>query len=179
VRRHPPADGVPWFREGTLPVPAVRVDQRTVLASPDAPAGPAASSCGLDARVSWPGQKAGLDRQVARLTWRAAGAGGRVVLAGYRDRPGRMNTGLAGAALSAHGRRVVVPGDGEAGDDLVRDMVGVLTSFCARLDGRGPAGNRALRAAGCARRDAGPRAVFAENVGGRGHDAGVMTEEGA
>jgi putative resolvase len=71
-----------WFREGTLPVPAVRVNQRTVLASPDAPAGPAASSYGLHARVSLPGQKAGLDRQVARLTWRAAGAGGRVVLAG-------------------------------------------------------------------------------------------------
>jgi putative resolvase len=33
-----------WFREGTLPVPAVRVNHGTVLVSPDAPAGPAAQA---------------------------------------------------------------------------------------------------------------------------------------
>jgi hypothetical protein len=35
----------------------------------------------------------------------------------------------------------------------------VLTSFCARLYGRRPAGNRALKAVGCAQRDIGPQAV--------------------
>ncbi len=35
---------------------------------------------------------------------------------------------------------------GEGTDDLVRDMVDVLTSFCARLDGRRGAPNRARRA---------------------------------
>jgi putative resolvase len=68
-----------WFREGTLPVPAVRVNQRTVLVSPGAPAGPAAWSYGLYARVSSYGYKADLGRQVARLTSWAAGAGGLVV----------------------------------------------------------------------------------------------------
>ena len=57
-----------------------------------------------------------------------------------------MNTELAGAALAAHGRRLVVVDDGEVTDDLVRDMIEVLTWFCARLYSHRPAGNRALKA---------------------------------
>jgi predicted site-specific integrase-resolvase len=44
------------------------------------------------------------------------------------------------------GRKPVVADDGETTDDLVGDMVELLTSFCARLDGRRGARNRALRA---------------------------------
>jgi putative resolvase len=40
----------------------------------------------------------------------------------------------------------VVVDDEETTDDLVRDMIEVLTSMCARLDGRRGARNRALRA---------------------------------
>jgi putative resolvase len=40
----------------------------------------------------------------------------------------------------------------------------MLTWFCARLQGRGSAGNRALKALGCARRDNGPRAVSAPEL---------------
>lgn len=36
--------------------------------------------------------------------------------------------------------------DGETEDDLVRDMIEVLTSMCARLYGRRGARNRAMRA---------------------------------
>jgi putative resolvase len=43
-------------------------------------------------------------------------------------------------------------------------MAEVLTWFCACLHGRRLAGNRALKALGCARRDIGPRAVSAGNV---------------
>ena len=82
-----------------------------------------------------------------------------VVVAEHRGRLGRMNTELAGAALAAHGRRLVVD-DSEVTDDLVRDRVEVLTSFCARLYGRRPARNRALKAVGCAQRDIGPQAVL-------------------
>jgi putative resolvase len=64
-----------WFREGTLPVPAVRVNQRTVLVNPDL--GDAVTGgVGLYARVSSHDQKADLDRQLARLTAWAADAGG-------------------------------------------------------------------------------------------------------
>ena len=187
-----------WFREGTLSVPAVRVNQRTVLVSPDTPAEQAAAY-GLYARVSLHDQKPDLDRQVARLTAWAADAGGRVVrveaevgsgmsgsrakarrlladpkvttvVVEHRDRLGRMNTELVESALSAHGRRLVVLDDGEVDDDLVRDMVEVLTWFCARLYGRRSARNRALKAVGCAQRDLGPRAVVSAGRQDAGHE---------
>lgn len=186
-----------WFREGMLPVPAVRVNERTVLVSPDVSAVPAVTAFGLYARVSSQDQKADLDHPVARLTGWAAQAGGMVVrvetevgsgvngarrkvrrlladarvsvvVVEHRDRLGRRNTELVEAALSAHGRRLVVLDCGEGTDDLVRDMVEVLTSFCARLYGRRSARNRALKAVGCAQRDVGPAAV----VGGRVDDGG-------
>src|SRR5205823_8511264 len=40
------------------------------------------------------------------------------------------------APLAAHGRRLIVADPGETTDDLVRDMIEVLTSMCARLYGR-------------------------------------------
>lgn len=177
-----------WFREGTLPVPAVRINSRSVLVSPDVPTR-APTAFGLYARVSSHDQKVDLHRQVARLTSWAADAGGpvvrveaevgsgmngsrtkvrrmladpkvTVVVVEHRDRLGRMNTELIEAALAAHGRRLVVLDEGEVDDDLVRDMVDVLTSFCARLYGRRSARNRALKAVGCAQRDIGPQAVL-------------------
>jgi putative resolvase len=68
-----------WFREGTLPVPAVRVNSRSVLVAPDAVTA-AAGDGGLGpyARVSSHDQEADLGRQVARLAaWAAGGAAGR------------------------------------------------------------------------------------------------------
>ena len=174
-----------WFREGTLPVPAVRVSSRSVLVAPDAALAPARGGVGLYARVSSPDRRADLDRQVARLSAWAAQAGGAVVrveaevgsgmngarakirrlladpqvqavVVEHRDRLGRMNTELVEAALSAHGRRLVIVDPDEADDDLVRDMTEVLTWFCARLYGRRGARNRAQNALRCAARDIGP-----------------------
>jgi putative resolvase len=70
-----------------------------------------------------------------------------------------MNAGLVVAALSAHGRRLVVLDASEVDDDLVRDITEVLTSFCARLYGRRSARNRAQKALRCAERDTGPVAL--------------------
>ncbi len=67
-----------WFREGTLPVPAVRVSSRSVLVAPDAVTAPQ-GGIGLYARVSSHDQRADLDRQVARLTAWAAHSGRAVV----------------------------------------------------------------------------------------------------
>jgi putative resolvase len=64
-----------------------------------------------------------------------------------------MNTELVEAALTASSRRLVVLDAGEVDNDLVRDMVEVLTSFCARLYGRRSAKNRAERALACAAQD--------------------------
>ena len=182
-----------WYREGKLPVPAQKVG-RLILVSPETVmSAPAKEGAGLYARVSSHDQKADLDRQVARLSaWVAqagmpvvrvesevgSGVNGSrakvrrlladpavsVVVVEHRDRLGRMNTELVEAALSAHSRRLVVLDDGEVTDDLVRDMVEVLTSFCAGLYGRRSARNRALKAVGCAQRDIGPQAVLAAKV---------------
>jgi putative resolvase len=67
-----------WFREGALPVSAVRVNQRTVLVNPDL-GDVVTGGVGLYARVSSHDQKADLDRQLARLTAWAADGGGQVV----------------------------------------------------------------------------------------------------
>ncbi len=69
-----------------------------------------------------------------------------VVIVEHRDRLARFGVEQLEAALSAQGRRIVVADKGETEDDLVRDMLEVLTSMCARLYGRRGARNRAMRA---------------------------------
>jgi putative resolvase len=184
-----------WFRDGKLPVPATQTATGTILVLVDH-ADVGVGGAGLYARVSSHDQRADLDRQVARLSDSAAKAGWSVVrvetevgsgmngsrsklrrlladpkvtmvVVEHRDRLARMNAELVEAALAAHGRRLVVLDDGEVTDDLVRDMVEVLTSFCARLYGRRSARNRAEKALRCAERDIGPRALS--------HPAGKMS----
>jgi putative resolvase len=75
-----------------------------------------------------------------------------VIVVEHRDRLARFGVEQLQAALAAHGRRLLVADPIETTDDLVRDMVEVLTSFCARLDGRRGARNRALRALTAAKR---------------------------
>ena len=57
-------------------------------------------------------------------------------------------------------------------DDLIRDMVEVLTSLCARLYGRRSARNRALKAVRCAERDVGPGLAAATRGDGDGQGDG-------
>ncbi|MET7311864.1 IS607 family transposase [Streptomyces sp. NPDC005571] len=165
-----------WFREGTLPVPAMRVGPHTILVNIEAnQALGVVGGVGLYARVSSHDQKADLERQRARIMEWAAKAGHRVVrveseiasgmnggrvkvrrlladpdvttvVVEHKDRLGRMNVELVEAALAAHGRRLVILDDGEVEDDLVDDMTEVLTSFCARLYGRRSARTRAQKA---------------------------------
>jgi putative resolvase len=162
-----------WFREGTLPVPAQRVAPRTILVNVEAVAVPGTvGGVGLYARVSSRDRTGDLRRQVARLSRWAGQSGHRVVrveseigsgmngsrvrdrrlpadpdvttvVVEHRDRLGQMNTELVEAALEAGDRRLVVLDDGSS--EVVRDMVEVLTSFCARLYGHGSAKNRARK----------------------------------
>lgn len=129
----------------------------------------------LYARVSSAGQKADLDRQVARLAVFANQQGlpvsrvvtevgsalnGRrpqlmklladpqlsVIVIEHRDRLARFGFEYVEAALRAQGRRLVIAEMTEVESDLVQDMLDLLTSFCARLYGRRSARNRAKRA---------------------------------
>ncbi len=156
-----------------MPVPAHRLPTGTIIV--DNPPAAASGAATLYARVSSHDQRADLDRQIARLTAYATTAGlpvvasvtevgsglnGRlpklmrlladpaaaVIVVEHRDRLARFGVEYLEAALAAHGRRLVVADAGETTDDLVRDMIEVLTSMCARLYGRRGARNRALRA---------------------------------
>ena len=48
--------------------------------------------------------------------------------------------------LQARGGSLMAIDEAEAPEDLVRDMTGILTCFCARLYGKRSAANRARRA---------------------------------
>ena len=127
------------------------------------------------ARVSSHDQKADLDRQVSRLaSWVTkngltvgkivseigSGMNGKrtkllkllrdssisIIIAEHQERLARFGYEMMEACLIAAGRKFIVVETGELRDDLVRDMIDVLTSFCARLYGRRSAKNRAKRA---------------------------------
>jgi predicted site-specific integrase-resolvase len=67
-----------------------------------------------------------------------------------------------------HDRRLVVPGNSGVTGDLAGGLAEVLAWLCARLYGRGPVRNRALKAVGCAKQGVGPRAVKVQRCGGGG-----------
>jgi len=129
----------------------------------------------LYARVSSHDQKGNLDAQIGRLAAYAAnerltviqtvtevgsGVNGQrrkllrllrnpkveTILVEHRDRLMLLGSEYVEAALAADQRRLVVVNTEELKDDLVQDMIAVLTSMCARLYGRRSAKNRAKRA---------------------------------
>ena len=155
-----------------MPVPCPRTATGTILV--DAPRESHSQSVALYARVSSHDQRADLDRQLARLSMYAAergftvvdvvgevgsGLNGKrkkllgllsdarigVVVVEHRDRFARFGSEYLEAALNASGRELVVIDEAEMNDDLVQDMIAILTSFCARLYGRRAARNRAIR----------------------------------
>ena len=177
-----------WFKDGKLPVPAVRTPSGTILVEVPRAGSTRDARAVVYARVSSHDQRPDLDRQVARMTeWATAramavsevvtevgsGMNGRrrklsrlladatatTIIVEHRDRLARFGVEHLEAALSAQGRKIVVVDDGEVDDDLVRDMTEVLTSFCARLYGRRGARNRAEKALNCAKNDVGPMAL--------------------
>ena len=114
-----------WFAAGTLPVQARRVGGLVLVGETPGPGN--AGIAAVYARVSSAGQKADLDRQVAR------------VAAEYVE-----------AALAASGRGLLVVDPAEVDDDLLRDVTEILTSLCARRYGRRAAADRAARAVAAA-----------------------------
>ena len=157
-----------WWKAGKLPVPAYQTPSGSIMVElPEVSSGRAV----IYARVSSHDQRSDLDRQIARVArWATreglevaevgAGLDGKriklrrlladpqatTIMVERRDRLARFGVEYLAAALAAQGRRIVVVEEGETTDDLVRDMVEALTSFCARLYGRRGARNRAMRA---------------------------------
>lgn len=162
-----------WFQKGLLPVPVQQLPSGTILVESAAQAG--GTQVALYARVSSGDQKADLDRQLGRLSIFAADQGFHVVktakeigsglngkrpqllrllknpaitalVVEHRDRLARFGSEYIEAALQATGRRLIVVDASELKDDLVQDVVAVMTSLCARLYGRRAAKNRAEKA---------------------------------
>lgn len=69
----------------------------------------------------------------------------RIILVERRDRLMRFGAEYVESALTAQGRRLIIADASELKDDLVQDMIEVLTSFCARLYGRRSAKNKAKK----------------------------------
>ena len=70
----------------------------------------------------------------------------RTIVVEHKDRLVRFGFEYMEALFTASGRRIIVVDESEMKDDLVQDMIDVLTSFCARLYGRRSAKNRAKKA---------------------------------
>jgi putative resolvase len=161
-----------WWKAGKLPVPAYQTPSGSIIVELPVP-GSQPGRTVVYTRVSSHDRRPDLDRQIAGLTrWAAqeglqvaevvaevgSGLNGRrtklrrlladpavtTIVVEHRDRLARFGVEQLDAALAAHGRRVLVADPAETTDDLVGDLVEVLTSFCARLYGRRGARNRAM-----------------------------------
>jgi predicted site-specific integrase-resolvase len=169
------------WRAGKLPIRAEQLPTGTVIVHP--PKAPTVESVAIYARVSSADQKADLERQLGRLAEYASrerlmvirwvseigsGLNGhrakimrllsdpavQTIVVEHRDRLARFGSEYIEAALAACGRKLVVVDETEMKDDLMQDMVDVLTAFCARLYGRRAAKNRAAKALAAAQADA-------------------------
>ncbi len=161
-----------WWKAGKLPVDAEQMPSGTIIVKEQKTA---QGSVALYARVSSHDQKKDLDGQLGRLSafatskgWSVEQAvteigsglnghrpklmkllsdpGVSIIVVEHRDRLMRFGSEYVESSLRAQGRQLVVVDQSELKDDLVQDMIEVLTSFCARLYGRRSAANKAKRA---------------------------------
>ncbi|MFZ0565501.1 MAG: IS607 family transposase [Chlamydiales bacterium] len=161
-----------WFKAGQLPIKAKQLPTGTIILELEKTS---QLDVAIYARVSSSDQKNDLDRQVARLvsfatekglsisksvTEIGSGLNGhrpklmkllsdesvKIILVEHRDRLMRFGVEYVESSLISHGRQLLVADPGELKDDLVQDMIEVLTSFCARLYGRRSAKNKAKKA---------------------------------
>ena len=161
---------------GKLPLPAEQLATGTIIVKePEASYEAGPSSVVLYARVSSSDQKQDLDRQLSRLVEYTTSQGlqvkgaikeigsglngkrtkllsilrdpnVRTIVVEHKDRLVRCGFEYMEALLTASGRRIIVVDESEMKDDLVQDMIDILTSFYARLYGRSSAKNRAKKA---------------------------------
>jgi len=160
------------YRSGKFPRPTEQLPTGTILVH-ELPT--ITNNTALYARVSSSDQKEDLTRQMQRLREYAtvkghhivqeiseigSGLNGKrkkivsllenpsvsIIVVEHRDRLARFGSDYIIAALKSANRRIEIINETECKDDLVQDMVSILTSFCARLYGKRASKNRALRA---------------------------------
>lgn len=152
------------FRQGLIPGASQLASGTIVIEDQDLLEGQTKTLVGY-ARVSSSSQKDDLERQVERLIVAGASrvvheigsglngrrpklrkllASGDDILCERPDRLVRFGFEYIEACLSGQNRRIVCIERTEIEDDLVKDMIDVMVSFCARLYGRRSARNRAF-----------------------------------
>lgn len=151
------------YRKGQFPAPTEQLPTGTIIVFPEKQ--PPTTNTVLYARVSSNDQRNNLTQQLQRLRDYAATHGYQIIkeikeigsglndhrsklirilnnpdvniiLAEHKDRIARFGFQFIQASLKASNRRIVVLNEEECKDDLVQDMIDILTSFCARLYGR-------------------------------------------
>ena len=159
------------YRAGILPVPARQLPTGTIIVDDDR----RPDKVVIYARVSSHDQKADLSGQVHRcldhaktlglavsesVTEIGSGMNGQRkklarlladpdlthLIVEHRDRLMRLGSEFVESALAGRHVNLIIVDRSELNDDLVQDMISVLTSFCARLYGRRSARNRTQRA---------------------------------
>jgi len=166
------------YRSGKFPLPTEQLATGTILVHKMPKKNRDAA---LYARVSSSDQREDMERQMQRLRDFASANGLHVVkevaeigsglngkrkklikllgdpkigliVVEHRDRLARFGSEYISIVLEASGRKLCIINETECADDLVQDMIDVLTSFCARLYGRRSAKNKANKAMEAIRR---------------------------
>ena len=154
-----------------MPVPAEQTPTGTILVKTQENH----LDCVVYARVSSNDQKPDLDRIVARIVeavtlkglrvsktgaYFCSGLNGhrpklkrllsdssvKIIAVEHKDRLRRFGYEYIESALQSQGRHLIVIDKSGIKNDLVEDMISVLTSFCARLYGRRAAKNKTKKA---------------------------------
>lgn len=152
-----------WFKAGALPVRAVQTESGTILVEQSLPK-EKSSSAWIYARVSSPQKKGDLDQQAERCISFCSASGWTIesvvkeiasgmndhrpklkkllaskparIVVEQKDRLTRFGFGYFEQLLPMVGCEIVVINrDAEEKDDLLKDLVAIITSFCCRLYG--------------------------------------------
>lgn len=152
-----------WFRDGKLPVPAIKTQTGMILVE-EAAAPASSKSAWVYCRVSTYAKKDDLERQAQRVCSFCAVNGWQVnavvkevasgmndnrpklkklllqkpsrIVVEHKDRLTRFGFGYFEILLPMLGcELVVVNRDSEERNDLMKDLVAIITSFCCRLYG--------------------------------------------
>jgi len=164
-----------WFKADKLPFPSTQISTGTILVHPLNKASSKDTKVAIYARVSSSDQKEDLKKQIGRLAEYASknnltitttiseigsGLNGKrkqliklfnnteidAILVEHKDRLARFGVDYIECLLATTNRKLIVVNKEELKDDLVQDMIDLLTSMCARLYGRRSAKNRAKKA---------------------------------
>src|SRR6266581_601704 len=165
-----------WYKAGTLD--AYQTETGIIIVRDKHDEKPLTGRIALYARVSSPGQKEDLERQIQRLKDYAAAKGYQVskevkeiasglndhrpkleklladtsfgtIVVENRDRLTRFGSHYIETLLEAQGRHLEMIFSGDTGDELVDDFVAVITSMAARIYGRRQSKRRAEKIKQC------------------------------